>query len=101
MVGSGLVMLTHAGPDVLGRAPRNQRVDKGVAPFACEVLLGEAQASEVVGVVGELQVAGDPGPADLPGQSGSASTTTFCSSASSGPGPRIARARRVCSGVTR
>ena len=32
---------------------------------------------------------------------GSVSSTAFCSGASSGPAPRMARARRVCSGVTR
>ena len=57
MVRPGLVELPHPVGDGGGVPPGDDGVDQSVATGSAEVLVGVAQATEVVGVVGQAQVA--------------------------------------------
>jgi hypothetical protein len=56
VVGPRVEVRAHGLGDCLRRAVRDDRVDQAVAAAVGDVALGEAEAQEVVGVVGALQV---------------------------------------------
>ena len=101
VVRAGVEVGLHPRRDVGRAAPRHNGVDQAIAAGRRQVLVGVAERAEVVGVVGQRQVAG----AELAGQRPSlglvGSRTTVCSGARSGPGPSAARATAECSGGTK
>ena len=101
VVGAGLEVLVEPSPDLRVVAGDDQGVDQPVAALARDVLGGEAEPPQVRGVVRQAQVRLTDSRPRARARAGSASRTTRCSGASSLPGPRMPRACRVCSGVTR
>lgn len=67
MVGARLVEGVHAAADPVVVAPGEDRVDEPVAAAVRDIGLLEAEAEEVVGVVGEFEIAGQIGAGDLAG----------------------------------
>src|SRR5207237_766669 len=70
MFGAGVVMCLHSCGDGFLVAPDDQRIDQPVGTATGKVVLGEAEPPEVVGVVGQHEVAGEVLAGDVAGLGG-------------------------------
>ena len=102
MVRAGGVVRVDPRLDRVLVAPRDDRVDEPVGAAVGEVVVAEAEAAQVVRVVGQRR-GRSPWPAGRwrAPSAGSVSSTTFCSGSSSASGPRCSRANAVCSTGTK
>ena len=101
VVGAGIVMRLHARGDRLLVAPGDQGVDQPVGATVGEVVLGEAEPQEVVGVVRQHQVAGEVLAGDLAGLGPVGLEDDALLGGDERAGAELARTCAVCSGVTR
>ena len=88
-------------PATVAMSPhRDHRVDQTVAPTAANVVVAVAECPQVVGIVGKVQVCGSI-PRELPGPCRFRLEHDSHPSTRSVPGPRMPRARMVCSTGTK
>ncbi len=60
-------MLLHTSANRFHVTPGDERVDETVAALPYEVIVGEAEAAPVVGVVRQVEISGDVPACDRPG----------------------------------
>ena len=56
VVGTSIVVLAHPGRDRIDVTPRHERIDQPIRPRMREIVLTEAKAAQIVGVVRELEI---------------------------------------------
>ena len=66
VIRSRVQMILHTRANRLHVTPRHERVDETVAALPHKVVVGEAEAPPVIGVVRQVEVSGDVPPCDRP-----------------------------------
>ena len=101
MVGTGVVVGGDGCGNGLGVTPGDHRVDQPVAPAPADVVVAEAEGAQVLRVVGQAEVGAGVAPGQLPGPGRVRLEDDGDLGRQQGPGPRMSRARAVCSTGTK